>query len=228
MHKRSYSSLGPAAHGSYYSKKQRPAPKSRFGAKGRSSRAGYIARIAQQVVDRNVEWKFFDATFSATVDNAGTATCLSLIPQGDTSESRDGDHLRATSIRVNDVYAGVTQANNVGTLLRVLYIQWQGDTTDAPPTVAGVLEDTAAFSFLQHDNRGRMHILSDKMFVLDDVNVLTSSFTAKLPIPTKGIQYTGTTTQHRNGVWRILLSNQAAGATAPTVSSRTRINFSDA
>lgn len=211
--------------GDYGAKRTRYSRPQFKGRKAKSTDRNYIARIAQQVVNRNVEWKRHDVSIVTSIDTTGAAQCLSFVPQGDTDITRDGDHLRATSLRVNTVLNANTTA---ATVVRIIYIQWADDTTNSPPTVAAVLETTSPFSTLSGDYASRMKVLSDEMYVLDGVSQKSISQRMKLQIPHKQIQFAGGTTQHTQGIWRIVLSDIASGASPPTFQCYTRLNYSDA
>lgn len=213
-----------AATNMSYAKRTKPASR-RTNPRGVNTSRDYIAKIAQAVVNRNVEWKRHDVSAVTSIDSTGAATCLSLVPQGDTDITRDGDHLRATSLRVNTVvYANTTAP----TVVRIIYLQWADDSTNSPPTVAAVLETTSPYSVLSGDYAARMKLLSDEMYVLDGVSNKSMCTRKKLVIPNQQIQFAGGTTQHTQGIWRIVLSDIASGASPPSFQCYTRLNYSDA
>lgn len=197
----------------------------RRGAKGTRATSGFIAKIAQQVVDRNVEQKFFDQSANVAVDDDGGVSCLSFVPQGDTDQSRDGDHLRASSLRVRQK---LSLTSDTPCMIRVVYLQWLGDTTNSPPTVAAVLEQTQVLSMLSHDFRSRMKIMSDKTYSLDNVSSFARIDEFDIKIPNRQFNYAGATTQHTWGIWRIVLSNIAAISNPPNLNVHTRFNYTDA
>lgn len=210
-----------------YAAKRTKASRPRFtrGRRGKSNSRNYIARIAQQVVNRNVEWKYHDITASTTIDNAGAVACLSLVPQGDTDTTRDGDHLRATSLRVNYVLESNTSTPGI---CRIIFFQWADDTTNSPPTVAAVMEATTPYSVVSHDYASRMKILSDEMHVVDNTSSKSIPQRMKLQIPHQQIQFAGGTTQHTQGIWFLVLSDITPQGSPPTFKYFARLNFSDA
>lgn len=217
--KRGYSTVGVGAT----IKKAKKPNKTRR--RGRVESDNHIAQIAQRVVDRNVEWKYHDVSANTTIDDTGAATCLSHVSQGDSTVTRTGDRLRATSIAVTDIVIAVK--TNQTTLVRVIYFQWMDDTTNSPPTVAAVLEDTNTRSAISHDYRNRMRVLNDTLYDIDPTSQRSMVMRNKFRIPEQQIQYAGGTTQHFGGVWRVVLSNQS-GADAPAYQTFVRMNFSDA
>lgn len=207
-------------------KKGRRMPRSR-GLRGQSTSKSYIARIAQQVVNRNVEWKLWDSNPNATIPDTGTVTCLSLVPQGDAVNSRDGDHLRATSVSMNLICAANAFTNATQVVTCVMF-QWDDDSSNSPPTVAGTFESTHPLSHLQHNFANkRMKLLGKWSYVLDASNSIQVTH-AKMKIPQQQIQYLAGTTQHSKGIWFVALSNVAAANNPPTVNAYCRLNFSDA
>uniref|UniRef100_UPI004048507D hypothetical protein n=2 Tax=Gammaproteobacteria TaxID=1236 RepID=UPI004048507D len=193
--------------------------------KGTTASVSQIAKIAQQVVNRNVEWKYRDfANITGTIDTTGVVACLSLVPQGDLDTNRNGDHIRATSVLLN-LSTSLRSTANCG--YRIIVFQWNGDSTNSPPTMAAVLEQTNFNSMLSHDYRSRMAILHDSFFVLDQYNP-THQIQFKAKLPHQQIQFVGATTQHQHGVWIAMLSTLAAADDPPGFTYTSRLNYSDA
>ncbi len=128
-----------------------------------------IARIAKQVFNRSVEHKSFPFANGHTVTTTADVDCLSLVPQGDTVITRDGDALSASTLlfrcrATSGVTSGSAKQN-----LRMVIVQWNGDTTLNPPTSALIFEDATnlSYSTLKHDSFPQMKVLADEVFLLD-------------------------------------------------------------
>lgn len=195
-------------------------------AKPVTSRAG-IARIAKQVFNRNVEWKIHDVTYAPTaVDTAGATQCLSLVTQGDTDLTRDGDALRASSLNLRvTVASGMTSVQVTKQAVRLVVVQWQGDSANDPPAVTDVLGD--AFSQLNHNYAPQYRVLADELFLTDSYHA-TQGMNMKLKIPHQSLQYRAGSTSHPQGIWLFMMSDIAAATQNPTLRFTSRLNFSDA
>jgi hypothetical protein len=121
-------------------------------------------------VGMNEEVKFVDTTkASAAVTNAGVITPISLLAEGSTSSTRDGESIRAHGLELKwqSIYNGVPGYN----LTRFLVIA-DAECRGAAPAVADVLESTGAVtSVLSPWN----HLGAPRFDILFDSGVLPQS-----------------------------------------------------
>lgn len=199
------------------------------------SRRKYASRKRKPVLDKRIravtksvlasqsELKYFDTLATAAPDYAGYLQNLSLVPQGSTDISRDGDQLYATSIQIR---GNITLADTTN-YLRVILFCWKSDTT---PDQDDILTTTYKGSTnyvlapYHHDGRSMFTVLSDRTYFLHaDKTQVQFNITKKL---NKKMFFNAGGTSGKNQVWAMTLSDSAA-VSHPSVAMVSRLRFRD-
>lgn len=81
---------------------------------------------------------------NGSASTAGTITKLTIIPQGDSGTTRDGNNVNITRIQFRYSFA-YGDATNV---CRIIIFQWKNDDTNDFPTVAKLIQDPVNNSWL--------------------------------------------------------------------------------
>lgn len=186
-------------------------------------------KLINSQLSRRLEKKYFLTAESATnMTYAGAVSDLSLIAQGDTDISRDGDSLYMRSCRiVGTMHNAGGDANHV----RVILFQWHDDSTPTPSNVliAGYLSTVNSVNSLyHHDQRKKYSVLWDKKIRLDPSGPTSAFFDSGYKFPkVKKISYTAGTTVGNNKLWLLIVSDTAS-ATYPTVNYVAKLTYNDA
>jgi hypothetical protein len=171
-----------------------------------------LARRIQKETSELKFWTVIDNTYSAISYN-GTDffQALTLVPQGDTDSSRDGDRLYLHEIRMR---MNVKINTTTPVFFRVIIFQWFPNTV---PQYNSILIDqhntaNAATSDYQHDTRQMFNILYDKLVTLDTVAIPAVSIDVSLEKGfRKKIQFATATTVGTNHVYVLAVSDVLAG-----------------
>ncbi len=123
--------------------------------------------VAEKIVSVQ-EKKSFDTGFGSTVDNTGVVGNLTLIPQGDTDSTRDGDAVKLLKIQLwaQAQYADATNA------LRLIIFRWNQDTSSAgPASIGDILQSVSPYSPYNRDNERarKFDVIYDHLFALCNV-----------------------------------------------------------
>lgn len=186
-----------------------------------------VKSLARKEFKRNVEFKHYTAYNSISVSTTATLTDLSVITQGDTDTSRDGDELRATTISMRYYVAGYDDTNFV----RIILFQWHPDTT---PIVADILNAVVTAGFLANyevDRAENYKIMYDRTHAVVanySGQQNTSNFVyKKLRIPRPKMKFYNATAVGTNKIWMLTISDSSVAA-HPGVAINTKLNFYDA
>lgn len=192
----------------------------------------------KELIKEPMEHKYYEdpITDAFGVPSSGATYQLSLIPQGDTDSTRDGDRLTLTSVNIRgSVYCG-----DVTNLIRVIFYQWRPQST---PTITDILSKGAdgtnidVYSHYNHDKRSEFKILSDRTYSLAGYGTTVSPYgqdTEKLfninisKKLIKNLQYVnGSTSVGSNQLWYLAISDSDATPN-PTLTFKIRMNYIDA
>lgn len=199
-----------------------------------------VTKIAKSVVSKSLETKFHDVSNVVyPSDTLGSVIPLTDIPQSTTTASdstRIGDMIQPTSIDMRFVAAAGTLAGvTVATPLRVILVQWHGQTGNDNVTLAkilGAISYTAAQNPLRpynHDNRAKFRVLYDKLFELgynsDSIHVRAKKILSKMR-PVR--YYAGDAEDQMDGLYLVLQSSIDLAGVLPNFSYVIRTNFKDA
>jgi len=190
------------------------------------------------LIKEPMEHKYFEdpITDAFGIPSSGVTYQLSLIPQGDTDVTRDGDRLTLTSVNIRgSVYCG-----DVTNIVRVIFFQWRPQSFPSVSDILSKGEDgtnVGVHSFYNHDKRSEFKILSDRTYSLAGYGTTTSPYgvdTEKLfninisKKLIKNLQYVnGSTSVGSNQIHYIAISDSDATPN-PTLTFKIRINYIDA
>jgi len=141
---------------------------------GRESQAPKkeIVRLAKRIQEVTSEMKYFsladDSYGSISYNGTDFLQAITLVTQGDTDNSRDGDQLTLHGIEFR---LGIKISTTTPTFLRVIMFQWKPNTV---PVQSQILLDkhntsNAPMSMYAHDTRQMYNILYDTLIELDTV-----------------------------------------------------------
>lgn len=182
----------------------------------------YRALKAAQRSEKKKEVKHNAVTVADTTpDSTGSIEELSVLSAGDSNNNREGDVVFPTSLRFRGRL--VKNASATTTQVRMLIFQW---LSEAPGAVSDILVSTSVQSFKSENNRYQSRILYDRVFTLDSAS--KDSMFIQKTIKLKGmIAYPqSSSAANRNGIWVLLLSNEATNV--PTLNLESRLYFKDA
>lgn len=173
----------------------------------------------------NIETKIAEATGSAAIDTSGTVSSLSLIAQGLDYQNRIGDSIKLQRIEFRLRWQVGT---GVATYVRTLLVR-DLDNYGTKPTLGDVLQTVSILSPKDYLNADRFSILYDELGTLNQSD--TNSVSTFEMAHEGHIKYLGTTaadaSNGKGSLYLMFLSNEAAGANAPTVTLHTRIYYTD-
>lgn len=173
---------------------------------------------------------------STAVDYDGVVYDFTLVPQGDTHASRDGDRLHLKYIRFSiDVIANVLPA-----IVRVVIFQWFGNDVPAAATVLVTVGQAEAVhsphetdAFPRNDPNGRGRVLVDQLLQCDSngtVGLGTAPRTWVKEIKSgfkPNLQYFAGTTAGSNHIY-ILLCSDRKTTNVPLFRFYSEVEFTDA
>lgn len=177
----------------------------------------------------NSEKKRFDFALSFTPSNIGSIQNLSLITAGDDANNRQGNSILAKYMTFQYIIRQAATA--IATDIRILIItDTQNQGVD--PTLAQILQFTIAntniTSPINIDNTQRFTVLMDHRHSISNTGAksLTRKYYKSLNFH---MRFTGVLSSdyNKNAIYLVLISNEGAGATAPTFEGSSRIVFYD-
>lgn len=179
----------------------------------------------KKYIARQQEHKYWDVTNSAAIDFSGVIYDLSLIPQGDTDISRDGDKLMPTSLYLNMK----VEAGDPTNVMRVIVFRWKINSAAYAPTVADILAVTgsayAPMSPYLHDIKSQFTVVKDLTFHVSSYNVF-AWYKRTIRLAKRTIKYAGGTTSASDKLYMLVVSDSGT-ITHPSFTSYTRLNFTD-
>lgn len=187
-------------------------------------------RVAKKVVAsyarRTVELKFFSTNASLSIDVGGGLFNLSVVPQGDTDQTRDGDMLYCKGLSFN--YACYPSETNV---MRVIIFRWNVSNALASPTPSSVLDNVGFVNsplanYVQDQRRQRLFtILYDKIhgINLDNPTVVRHKY-IKLR---SRIAFDAATTAGKGHIFLLVVSDSGA-VPHPSFNFGSKLMFTDA
>lgn len=192
-----------------------------------------VAKIAQKVVQRNQELKYYVLSYAAATQNATSTITDLLVPtQGVPDTSRVGDRIKLAST-MWICYSVTVAANITSTRCRVILFQWHPSSQLAIPTAANILlvGPTGAidtFSPYIHDLRSQFKILYDKVHTLSSVTNYEDGVKRNISLKgaSKQCQFYGAGTNSTNVIYALFISDQVGG-NSPTIEFQSKIWFRD-
>jgi hypothetical protein len=174
----------------------------------------------------NIETKISESTGSAAIDTTSTTSTLSSIAQGLDYTNRIGDSIKLQKIEFKVRW---TVGTGVATFCRVLLVR-DLDGYGTKPTMSLVLNTLSVLSPENYLNKDRFSILYDELECLNQVSTPNSVTTFDMAHEGH-IKYLGTTaadaSNGKGSLYLMFLTNEAAGAAAPTITYHSRIYYTD-
>ncbi len=189
----------------------------------------YMAKKALSML--NVEYKEHNliTTSVPIVDIVGTIYQLTNIPQGDTTQTRDGNQCKLTAINIKGIYNIHASATN--SFVRIILVL-DKQTNQAIYATSDLLLDTTAQdsinSPLQLNNRHRFVVLYDKVFLVSNsgTGARKINIYKKLQIPIRFDNSAGAISSlTSNSLSVIFISNESTNR--PNLSFISRIRYVD-
>lgn len=185
-----------------------------------------VRRIVNSTINRNVEWKFHLYENSLSVPDTGLADDPSLVSQGATDTTRNGDKIQASSFKINYYIENGDSYNN----FRVIVFQWYQSASPLPSDV--LLQGTGFGNLSQYniDKAPSYKIMYDRThLVSSNYSGQTNGSRAvhkKLRVPRKNIQYNAGSTGGIGKVYLLFISDSSA-ALHPTVHYSCKLIYKD-
>lgn len=206
-------------------------------------------RYAQRIIAKAGEKKSWDTYVTTTVGTAGTITDLTVMAQGDTDATRDGDQLMLKSLQfryqlngaITNMSGATPTAATFSSRVRFMIIQWFPPTT---PTFANVLDTgtiTAIHAPYDHSSSQKMRVLYDRVHVVQHFVTMgtdpaltnlffttkTNSYTQKVlvKIPRRLLQFDTGATTGTGHLYSLFFSDN--NSQLATISTGFRVNFVD-
>jgi len=195
----------------------------------------------KKLVQDPMEHKFFTANFSPVMGITSAPQSLSLIAQGDTDSTRDGDSLTLKSMYLSGVLEKNAADLRATQYIRIVLFQWHPNSLNIVPTAAQLfLTDPPSGtinynSYYIKDNRDQFTILFDRTYLLTGLiaggNSTTTSavkFKANISLKRckKHLQYNAGATTGTQQIYGMTLG--VAAANPVLIQAATRINYLDA
>lgn len=191
-------------------------------------------QVKRLITSRQEKKFFISNTSSWPVSTTPSVFQLSVIPQGDTDTSRDGDRLMITKVYVRGYW---TFSNDLYNTIRLIFFQWKPNTTPAATDIllAGPSASVDTVSQYNHDNRQLYKIMWDKFYHIEG-NGTTSSqpltstgirpFHAILHMPNKQLQYVAGSTTGTNQFYYLAVTDSSV-TSDPTLTMSVKFMFTD-
>jgi len=182
-----------------------------------------VRQMLQSNATTRLETKYFIAFYGNVINNAGSITDMTAIPQGDSDLTRDGD---ALNLIRSEVILSVDFAES--NALRTVIFLWKPFSV---PTVSSVLQNIGAYGFaspLTHDTRNQYTILYDN--IIYGVGTTSSGrqgTSFRLNLPRIQTRFDAGTTSGSNKVYVVQITDSAA-APHPAVVISIKHWFTDA
>ena len=186
---------------------------------GTAKKALYMAKKAQN----QKELKWVQDTISGAVDSTGSVFSVSEVPQGDDVNSRSGNVIYPTSLKVR--FSANMNAGVQDTFFRIVFFTWRSDQT---PTVTDILETPDVASYKWDGKRMMSNILLDRVIRFNIGGDTNAFFQRKIKFRkyTMGFNEEGIQANYKP-IYVLVLSDKPL-LTSPTVDIVTRLYFKDA
>lgn len=197
----------------------------------RSNRSNYLQRTIQRVFNTRTnsvyprpERKFLDNAITPTITSTGNVIPLNTIVQGIGSNQRIGAQTATSGVYYN--YVLRQGATPTTTAVRILLF-WDREPNGVAPAVTDVLAAATVTAPMNLLNRNRFVILDDDRDTLSTNGDQIRFITDFRKIDQLSTFADATSTAQTGGLMLLYISDQAAGATAPTISGTWRVRFMD-
>lgn len=125
-----------------------------------------MTRVAQRVVNRNIESKFKDTAIGQPIDNTGYFVKLTDLGRGTSDQNeRVGDKVRMAGLKMR--FQLVSAAADVTNIIRVIIFQWHPSDAIAL-NLGSILEGTTNYTAMyNHDQGANFSIFYDRTFTVN-------------------------------------------------------------
>lgn len=191
-------------------------------------RALYMAQMAWRGVRYikglvNSEKYANDVSITSAIPATGTVVALTDIAQGDTDITRTGNSIFVRSVFLRGSLTSSAD-DATGTVVRIILFSDTQQTSDTAPSAASVLSGVDIDAPLNRTTAGRYNIMWDMMFNMplqsdSGVNIRQVKRFQSLR---HHVRYNGaaSTDIQKNGIYLLLLSNQATNTPTPNLTAR--------
>lgn len=182
-----------------------------------------IKALIHRELHKESEKKFWAVVRTPTsVDFSGAVYDLSLVPQGDTDSSRDGDQIEIESID----FAFNLATGDAQQLMRLLLFCWKPNNV---PSVTSILLGTgsteAPLQRYNTDQRQQYTVLHDELFNLNTVSTPTIARQVRLNAR-RYAQFIAGSTAGTNHIYVLIVSDSGA-VTHPTIAYCSKLQYFD-
>lgn len=208
--------------------------------KGKSKRVYATKKYVKQHLQQALETKYHDLEIPATsISSVGSIQSISGMIKGTSVDQRIGDTIRIHKLSFQ--LAGIRAVGDSFNTMRLIFFQWNVDSTTDVPTLLEILEpDSGAGSGILAPYRNykfdtlkqrKMRILYDSLMTVDEVKADThiwrrKSITFKNPIKVVFNQEALTPTGY--GKIYYMIVSDSTGSFHPTLRGFTRVEYKDA
>lgn len=186
-----------------------------------------VKRVERLIRQNRAELRYLE-NFAANANTSwsGAITNICTPTQGDAVQMRQGDRIRLKSILLQGHFnSGATTAYARVILVRSINL---GVASVSDVLATGYLgTGNAVDAPYTYDNRVNFKVLWDRKFTFSANGTNAISFTKYIRLNNKILQFdAATATPSNNGIFMIVVSANAAGAT-PTYSHVSRVHYTD-
>lgn len=168
----------------------------------------------------NVEFKHHDISVNSTISNSGSITLLNNVPQGDTTQSRDGNSVKMKGLDVNFLM----ERNSSATYTYVRMIVFMDKQYDGSLSTSNeILDNLNILSHRNITNGKRYYVYSDQTYTLN--NQRPSVESSKHISTNAHVRYNAGGGIASNAIQILFISNE--GTNTPLVAWRSRMRYID-
>ncbi len=144
--------------------------------RGRRRRKGFTTKV-KRIIANQAETKYIDTVISNNTPVAGTSGgpyALTLVNQGDTTLTRDGDEIYVHSLQIR----GMITADDTpvkGSVGRMILYKSNLNLEGNMPIITDILEADNVVGFREHDRIGDFKVLMDYQFVINPTGLQTQT-----------------------------------------------------
>lgn len=200
--------------------------------KGRVASRYTLINTVEQVMRRNAELKYHDASNSHTFPVGGSfvRNDVSAVAQGTTDTTRTGDRLKLRSLefRIQLQDLRTTLSVDGMNVVRVVFVQWFPSGTPNSSDIFSAVANTC-LGFYAHDTRQMYKILWDKTYALTGATSRNFHLAHGTIYFKKNnmIQYSGGGTTGTNKIYMFALYTNGGAGVTTNLYADTRLRYYD-
>jgi len=189
------------------------------------SRKPVTKQQVRQMIDNDLEEKFWDTTYNAAVDFSGIIIPLTNIPQGVSDSMRVGDELKLKRCRIHYLCTPADNYNGLRFILFKLNDFTSGPAVSTYFTLTGSVQ--APLGEVVWDQQHLVHVVSDR-FAHVQSSTGEIALTGIIDVNLKGIvSYTGGSTTNQEGGLYLYVTSDSGAAPSPTFIMNARVVYLD-